>query len=72
MGDWESDLFAPEVPDSIAPPGPPALKRRGRCPECGAYLLSELYYIGGAGYLLVWECEMSQGIEADCNYRRVK
>jgi len=29
---------------------------RGRCPECGDDLVSNLYYIGGQGYVIYWEC----------------
>ena len=52
---------------------------RGRCPECGDDLVSNLYYIGGKGYLLVWECWGSLGADGEdrgahegrCRYRRV-
>lgn len=44
---------------------------RGRCPECGEDLVSNLYYIGGQGYLMVWECWGSLGENAECSYRRV-
>jgi hypothetical protein len=45
---------------------------RGRCPECGDDLVSNLYYIGGKGYLMVWECWSSLGEEPRrCQYRRV-
>jgi len=44
---------------------------RGRCPECGDDLVSNLYYIGGKGYLLCWECWGSLGENPACRYRRV-
>jgi hypothetical protein len=45
---------------------------RGHCPECGDDLVSNLYYIGGKGYLLAWECWSSLGEEPRrCQYRRV-
>jgi hypothetical protein len=44
---------------------------RGRCPECGDDLVSNLYYIGGKGYLLVWECWSSLGGSPACRYRKV-
>jgi hypothetical protein len=44
---------------------------RGRCPECGEELVSNMYYIGGKGYLLVWECWSSLGEQPQCCYRRV-
>ena len=44
---------------------------RGRCPECGEELVSNLYYIGGQGYLMVWECWASLGENAQCTYRCV-
>jgi hypothetical protein len=44
---------------------------RGRCPECGDDLVSNLYYIGGKGYLMIWECWSSLGENPRCTYRRV-
>ncbi len=44
---------------------------RGRCPECGDDLVSNLYYIGGKGYLLVWECWGSLVEGSSCHYRKV-
>ena len=44
---------------------------RGRCPECGDDLVSNLYYIGGKGYLLTWECWGSLGKDPKCHYRKV-
>ena len=44
---------------------------RGRCPSCGDDLVSNLYYVGGKGYLLVWECWDSLKENAQCGYRRV-
>jgi hypothetical protein len=50
---------------------PKARHVRGNCPECGAVLLSNLYYIEGKGYLLIWECEAGLMEEPTCTYRRV-
>jgi hypothetical protein len=44
---------------------------RGKCPVCGDDLVSNLYYIGGQGYLVRWECWSSLGEEPSCEYRRV-
>jgi hypothetical protein len=44
---------------------------RGRCPECGDDLVSNMYYIGGQGYLMCWECWGSLGENPQCHYRRV-
>ena len=44
---------------------------RGVCPECGDDLVSNLYYVGGKGYLLVWECWSGLGERPACCYRRV-
>lgn len=44
---------------------------RGRCPECGDDLVSNLYYIPGEGYLIRWECWSSLSEDARCHYRKV-
>ena len=44
---------------------------RGHCPECGDALVSNLYYIGGHGYVCAYECWNSLGESASCTYRRV-
>jgi hypothetical protein len=44
---------------------------RGTCPACGAALVSNSYYIGGKGYILVWECWERLGPSPSCDYRRV-
>lgn len=44
---------------------------RGRCPECGDDLVSNMYYIGGKGYLVIWECWGSLSAQPGCEYRRV-
>lgn len=44
---------------------------RGTCPACGAELVSNSYYIGGKGYILVWECWQRLGPSPTCDYRRV-
>jgi hypothetical protein len=45
---------------------------RGRCPHCGDDLVSNAYYVGGKGYIIVWECWGSlQWPDPVCDYRRV-
>jgi hypothetical protein len=44
---------------------------RGRCPECGDDLVSNLYYIAGEGYLIRWECWSSLSEEPACRYQKV-
>ncbi len=45
---------------------------RGKCPDCGDDLVSNMYYIGGRGYVLAWECWTALTHDnADCAYRRV-
>src|SRR5215218_57244 len=44
---------------------------RGRCPECGDDLVSNLYYIGGKGYLLVWQCWSALSDSPACRYQKV-
>jgi hypothetical protein len=56
--------------------GPPADQPkpgwvRGTCPTCGAPVVSNSYYIGGAGYKIVWECQHSLGEVPTCAYRKV-
>jgi hypothetical protein len=44
---------------------------RGTCPECGADLVANSYYVAGKGYLILWECWASFGPDPRCEYRRV-
>ena len=44
---------------------------RGTCPECGESVVSNCYYVGGRGYLCVWECWQSLGENPICGYRKV-
>jgi hypothetical protein len=44
---------------------------RGKCPCCGDAVVSNLYYVGGKGYLLRWECWSSLGDTPTCEYRKV-
>lgn len=44
---------------------------RGVCPECGDDLVSNLYYVGGKGYYIRWECWSSLKEKPTCNYRKV-
>jgi hypothetical protein len=58
-------------PEMTADGRPKAEWVRGRCPECGEELVSNLYFLGDKGYLLVWECWGSLAESAECDYRRV-
>lgn len=44
---------------------------RGVCPACGAPVVSNCYYVGGQGFLVIWECWKSLSSSAICNYRKV-
>lgn len=44
---------------------------RGVCPRCGEELVSNSYYVGGRGYLVLWECWGSLVKDPTCDYRRV-
>jgi hypothetical protein len=46
---------------------------RGICPRCGAPVVSNLYHVGGKGYILRWECWQAIGPEEAriCDWRRV-
>jgi hypothetical protein len=44
---------------------------RAQCPCCGEDVVSNAYYVGGKGYLIVWECWNSQAGGSACDYRHV-
>ena len=44
---------------------------RGVCPQCEGKLVSNVYYVGGKGYICVWECWNSLRAEPTCSYRKV-
>lgn len=44
---------------------------RGDCPLCQSPVVSNLYYVGGRGYLLKWECWRSLSDPKECTYSRV-
>lgn len=44
---------------------------RGKCPLCGDVVISNLYYVGGRGYILRWECWSSLGQNPTCTYQKV-
>ena len=44
---------------------------RGVCPFCGSDVVSNCYYVGGKGYIILWECWEGLGEEPTCDYRRV-
>jgi len=45
--------------------------KRGTCPLCGDDVVCNSYYVGGRGYIIVWECWSSLQLPATCNFRRV-
>jgi hypothetical protein len=44
---------------------------RGTCPVCGEPVVSNCYYVGGRGFLVVWECWASLCPAPTCDYRKV-
>ena len=44
---------------------------RGACPLCGAPVVSNCYYVGGRGFLVLWECWESLRETPGCTYRKV-
>lgn len=44
---------------------------RGECPQCGGPVVSNCYYVGGKGYLCVYECWGSFGDRPACSYRKI-
>ena len=53
------------------PERPKAEWVRGECPACGEPLVGNCYYVGGRGYLIVWQCWASLGPAPTCQYRKV-
>jgi hypothetical protein len=43
---------------------------RGKCPLCGAEVVSNAVYVGSKGYVVIWECWRSIQ-DGSCDYRRV-
>ena len=41
------------------------------CPLCGSPVVSNCYYVGGRGYLVVWECWESLRDVPACPFRHV-
>ena len=44
---------------------------RGKCPLCQDDVVSNCYYVGGRGYLILLECWGSLGAVPTCDYRKV-
>lgn len=44
---------------------------RGNCPQCGAPVVSNCYYIGGRGFVIVLECWEALRSPAACTFRQV-
>ena len=58
--------------DKPTPDGQPKPEwTRGTCPQCGAPVVANAYYVGGRGYLCLWECWQSLGETPACTYRKV-
>lgn len=55
----------------LSEPRPRAEWVRGVCPQCGDDVVSNAYYVGGRGYVVVQECWDSLGMEPGCTYREV-
>lgn len=77
-----ADTLPPSVRQSFDGPAagqPKAEWVRGTCPVCFSPVVSNCYYVGGRGYLVVWECWNALGEYAKdvpdelrtCRYRRV-
>lgn len=54
-------------------PGPQPLPEwiRGRCPQCGADLVSGWEYVEGRGYLIYWACWNALSDAPSCDYQKV-
>ena len=44
---------------------------RGECPQCGGPVVANSYYVGGKGYIIVFECWAGLSEEPTCAYRKV-
>ena len=45
---------------------------RGKCPKCGEVLVSQVYSVADyRGFLVIWHCWASMGLEPTCDYRKV-
>lgn len=44
---------------------------RGTCPQCGSEIVSNCYYVGGRGFLVMHECWESLKNNPTCAYRKV-
>lgn len=44
---------------------------RGKCPQCGNEVVSNCYYVGGKGYLVIHQCWASLGPRPTCTYQKV-
>jgi hypothetical protein len=44
---------------------------RGTCPQCSGPLVSNCYYVGGWGYIVLHECWNSLPENPTCSYRKV-
>lgn len=44
---------------------------RGKCPNCGDDLVSNLYHIAGRGYFIRWECWSSLKDTPTCDYKKM-
>jgi hypothetical protein len=44
---------------------------RGTCPQCGAEIVANCYYVASRGYLILHQCWESLGDNPTCAYRKV-
>lgn len=71
------EVVATVTPQPISGPAarPDAAWVKGICPLCGDAVVSNVYYVGGKGYLIVHECwgslRANSGQANTCDYRRV-
>jgi hypothetical protein len=66
--DFDMEKTTDLTPTSTRRPDPAWI--RGKCPTCGDDVVSNMYYYGGKGYRVVWECWASLAETPTCDYRR--
>ena len=60
-----------QAPDGKVEGQPNPAWVRGTCPLCGSPVVSNCYYVGGAGYKVLHECWESLRETPACTYRKV-
>jgi len=59
----------PRRGEGVVGDGPDPMLVRGTCPQCGAALVSNLYYCSANGYRIRWECWRMLDSPSPCDYR---